>query len=677
MNPTMNTASHIEPLESRIAPATLVNARTVTYFDGDGDKVTVTISKGTFENPNTPGQTTWTFGPSATGIAGREQLELLDLSFFAQFDGASLSIVAVPVATGPTAGGDGTVSVGHIDATGIDLGAVVVRGDVGAIDAGDNILTDGSIKALTVLSLGGDGLTSGATDLKSNIKGSVGSIRVIGDISNAEVRITDGSLASLYVGGSIFGGAAADSGSIDVAGTITAAYIGGDLLGGGGAAAGSLTAARIGTLTVGGSIYGGGGVDSGLVSTSSFISKITVGGDVVGSDGEGSGVISADAIGTVTIDGSVIGGLGEASGRVEVANNLTTLRIGGSLLGGSLLGVSSEKAGTIFVGGKLTTAVVGGNIEGGNAQSGFTNSETGYVLAGQIGAMALGGSLIGGSDNGGSLFDSGTIRSLGTITSLTIKGGMFGGSSRSGGDTNGSAYIEADRLGAVSIGGTIFAGSDAGTLSNSGAIRAHKDIGTLIVKGSLEGTATHPVIISAVGQPTPTGTTDLAIRAISILGRGFQAEILAGYSPDTSGSIFGKAVNADAQIGSIGVGGNWIASDIIAGLSTGGDGFFGDAADTKINTVGATDSAARISKIATIVIGGRVLGDSTGSAVRNGIGAQFIGVLRVGGVTNIPLIAGAGTDTFAGVNGAYPLGQTLGTFPTNPSFNMHAFEVAV
>jgi hypothetical protein len=34
----------IEPLETRIAPATLVNPTKLTYTDIDGDKVTVTIS---------------------------------------------------------------------------------------------------------------------------------------------------------------------------------------------------------------------------------------------------------------------------------------------------------------------------------------------------------------------------------------------------------------------------------------------------------------------------------------------------------------------------------------------------------------------------------------------------------------------------------------------------------
>jgi hypothetical protein len=672
----MNT--HIEPLESRIAPAVVfVNAQTVTYDDGDGDKVTVRISKGAFENPNTPGQTTWFFGAPLTGIAGREQLEVLDLSFLTALDGANLSISAVPTA----AGGDGTVSIGHIDARGIDLGSVAVRGDLGAIDAGDAVLSDGGLKSLSVFSLGGEGLTTGAPDLISNVVGSVGSIRVLGDIAGAEVSITgtNASLGSLTVGGSIFGGTGNNSGSVAVEGAIPVVKIGGDLLGGSGSGSGSITGGRFGTVTIGGSIYGNAGENSGQIFAFGALAKIVVGGDLLGGDGEASGLISADAIGTVALDGSLLGGLGASSGRIESGGNLTTLRIGGSVVGGSLFGVGSEKSGSIFANGKLASAVIAGNLRGGNAEAGFTNNETGYIEAGSIGALTIGGSLIGGSDNGGDLIDSGTIRAFGSIGSLVIKGGVFGGDSSSGGTTNGSAYIEADRLLAVTINGSVVAGSDAGELSNSGAIRALHDIGTLTVKGSLEGSDTHPVIISAVGQVTPTATVDLAMRSVTVLGRVFQAEILAGYGPDTTNSIFGQALNADAQIGVVKTGGDWIASDLIAGLATASgvsDGFFGDAADAKINITGVTggrDTAA-ISRIASIVIGGRVLGDTGGGAIRNGFGAQFVGSMKVGGTAAIPLFAGAGNDTFGG--GEYPLGQTVGTF--NPlGFNVHVFEVAV
>jgi hypothetical protein len=667
----MHTAS-IEPLESRIAPATLSpSGRSVTYIDGDGDNVTVTISKGAFL------LTDFTFGPSATGIAGREQLEALDISGVALLDGASLSITAVPSAT---SGGDGTVSVGYIDATGIDLGTVVVRGDLGAIDAGDARLSDGGIKSLSVFSLGGEGTLTGAPDLVSNIVGSVGTLRVVSDIVSAQVSITgiNAGLGSLIVGGSIVGGSAEDSGAVSAAGTISVVKIGGDLFGGSGARSGNVVGGKLGTVSLGGSIYGGAGADSGQVFAVDTISTVSVGGDLSGGDGAGSGLISADAITSLTLGGTIAGGFGDASGRIEVGGHLAKLRLGGSLIGGSPLSVGLNQSGTIFVGGKLTSAVIGGDVRGGSSATGLDTIETGYLQADSIGAMTIGGSLIGGSDNGGTLIDSGTVRALGAIGSLTIKGDISGGdSSGASGATNGSGYVEAKRLLAMTVHGSVFAGADASLLSNSGAIRAGSDIGTLLVRGSLEGSAEHPVVISALGQPTPTATVDLAMRSITVLGRVWHSAILAGYSTEVSGpghDVFGTPVNADAQIGTVRVGGDWIASDLIAGLDTGGDGFFGDVDDEKIAIAGVTggrDTAA-ISRIASIVIGARVLGESGSGSERNGFGAQFVGSMRVGGTALIPLFAGAGTDLFP--SGAYPLGQTLGTFNAD-GFNVHVYEV--
>ena len=672
MNPTMKPTTSIEPLEARIAPATLLPGnRSVTYFDGDGDRVTVTVSKGALALSD------FTFVPSATGIAGREQLRVIDLSGLREFDGAHLTITAVPVITGPSQGGDGTVDIGYINATGIDLGSVVVRGDLGAIDVGDTNLADGGLRALSVLSLGGEGLATGAPNLQSDIVGAVGSIRIASELDGARITITgaNAGLGSLVIGASMVGRAGVESGSVvALQGVIAAVSIGGDIVGGSGSGSGGLVAARFGTVFVGGSIYGGTGADSGQLFATGSIARVTVGGDLVGGDGQGSGIVSAENIAALSIDGSVLGGFGSSSGRIEVGKNLTALRIGGSLIGGSINGVGSANSGSIFVAEKLTSAAIGGNIRGGNSAAGFLNDGTGVVKTGSIGTMVVGGSLIGGSDNGGDLFDSAAILATGSIGSLTIRGGMFGGDSSANGETNGSAYVEASRITAMTVNGSIFSGTDDGLLSNSGAIRALRDLGTLLVRGSLEGND-HPVIISAFGQPTPTPGVDLAMRSVTVLGRVFNAAILAGYSNDTGSSVFGNALNADAQIGAVRVGGDWIASDLIAGLATGGDGFFGDAADRKIDgsVPGGRDSASTISRLVSVAIGGRAFGDAGGGAVRNGLGAQLVSSLRLGGIVAMPLFAGASNDTFPA--GAYPLGQSTGT--TNPSgFNLHVFEVA-
>ena len=83
----------VEQLESRLAPATLINPTTMTYTDVDGDLVTVTTTKGTFtlSNPNggNPGDTF-----TLVGALG-QQLQLIDLTN-GNFTGANIAITAKP-----------------------------------------------------------------------------------------------------------------------------------------------------------------------------------------------------------------------------------------------------------------------------------------------------------------------------------------------------------------------------------------------------------------------------------------------------------------------------------------------------------------------------------------------------------------------------------------------------
>ena len=591
-----------EILESRIAPAVLLpGSRAVTYFDADGDKVTVSISKGTFDL-----NADFDFTNFGTG----EQLRVLDLANKAEFDGASISITAIPFFDqSGVDGGDGTASVGYINATGLDLGVVNVRGDLGAIDAGNANLKTSGLKSLTVLSLGGEDTLTGAPDLLSDIVGPVGSIRITGDLSEATISITggtSGTLGSLTVGGSVIGGFGTNSGQILATGAVGIVKIGGDLLGGSGTSSGVVQGDKFGTVMIGGAISGGSGFNSGQVFAGLTLSRITVGGALIGAGGQFSGVISAETIGYLNIDGSVFGGTGTDSGKIEAGGNIASLRISGSLNGGG-----STDTGFISVGGTLGTATILGNI-------------------------------FGGDSGGSNLLEN-------------------------------SGYIEADRITTLTIGGSIIAGTDGGGgLLNSGAIRSQNDIGTLTVKGSLEGNATNPVIITAVGQVVASGSTDVAIRTVNVLGRVFNAEILAGYSPDLSTSFLGEPVNADAQIGTVKVGGDWIASDLIAGVDS-GDGFFGDFNDTAMAGTGVNDRAAAVSKISSIIIGGRALGTaSSGDAIRFGFGAQYIVSMKVGGVTPLQLFAGRGNDSFT-LLGTYPLGTTRGTF--GDGFDVHVYEV--
>ena len=113
----------IEPLESRIAPATL------SLIDVDGDLVSIVTSKGT----NAQLATAVTL--SAAGVPGGMSIDTINLASNVVFDGTDL---AVSGKVGPL-GGDGFVNVGKIDATGLDLGVVKIGGALtDAFKAGKN-----------------------------------------------------------------------------------------------------------------------------------------------------------------------------------------------------------------------------------------------------------------------------------------------------------------------------------------------------------------------------------------------------------------------------------------------------------------------------------------------------------------------------------------------------------
>jgi hypothetical protein len=151
----------------------------------------------------------------------------------------------------------------------------------------------------------------------------------------------------------------------------------------------------------------------------------------------------------------------------------------------------------------------------------------------------------------------------------------------------------------------------------------------------------NPVIISAQGQAAPTDTTDLAIASLTVGGRVERTSILAGYDPDML-----NPTNADAQIGAVHVGGDWIASNLVAGVDAGLDGLFGTNDDALINEAGQSPTIT--AKIGDVRIDGQVQGTPAGDDPDDhyGIVAQFVQSLTVGG-TAIALRAGPTNDDIA------------------------------
>src|SRR5262245_30554593 len=142
----------LEQLEAREAPATLVNASKVTYQDIDGDNVTVVFSKPILTVGNVDSVFTFNLG-GISGSNGINQL-LWSINLTSLGVAASGTTVTLTAVRSSVTGGDGFATLGEIDATGIDLGAVTIDGDLGRIRAGDATSTTSGVKGLTVLSLG-------------------------------------------------------------------------------------------------------------------------------------------------------------------------------------------------------------------------------------------------------------------------------------------------------------------------------------------------------------------------------------------------------------------------------------------------------------------------------------------------------------------------------------------
>lgn len=611
----------LEVLESRIAPASL------TFTDLDGDDVVITAS----------GSGALTLGGNvivSNVIGSQTQIFTLDLTD-AAFQGANVSIIAK---RNPTTGGDGLVNVGLIDATGRDLGKVIVDGDLGQLLAGDNAKPAPGLASLTVGSLGRFSTSTGATSLIVGVTGKMGALSVRGDI--VLTQISAESMGGVTIGGSLIGGGADATGSIVSAGAIGAVKIAGSIVGGSGADTGKIfTTGAIASLKIGLNVDGGPANFAGGVFAGS-IGSVTVGGSLIGADsGQQSGVISTTgAMGAVKIGGNLEGGVAPFSGLINSGKTITSVTVGGSLIG---LG---QDSGEILATGSIGAVKIGGSVLG-STIDGAAGSESGSGAirsSNDIASVSIGGSLVGGI-----AVDSGTIAVGGTLGAVKIGGDLRGSDANATGNLFRTGYIAAKRIGAVFVGGSIIAGVEGagGNLFTSGAIVSENDIGAITVKGSLIGNGSVPVQIIARGQLAPSGGTDLAIKSLTVGGRVERADILAGYT--IPGSLVpATGVNADAQIGPVVVG-DWFASNLAAGVQDNFDAersdFFGEGDDLRI--AGGSDKI--VSKIASILIKGQALGTprvNQGTGIDHfGFVAQQIGSFKIGN-SAFTLNPGAGTD---------------------------------
>ena len=624
----------IEALESRIAPAAVINSSTLEFKDSAGDLVVVKFSKPVFTstNPTTNLATANSIFHFDTGsvdnqpvnLAGAplQQLQLIDLTHASGLP-SGLGISVTTVAKGKT------VDVGYINATGIALGAVKVGGDLGRIDAGNSSIAAG-LASLNVQSLGEQSTatqeTSGAS-LQSHIVGTLGSLVVAKDVSGASIFTTNGNtfyggIGSITIGGSLIGSSATD-GSGDQTGLIDST--------------GNIGAVKIGTSATAG-IIGGGGVDSGSIHAAGKIASAVISGKVAGGAGQESGSIRADlGIGNISIGGNLSAGTGDGSGVVSSLHDLGLVKIGGNI-DATISGAGSGSGG-ISAEGAIKGVTVSGLLEGGSA------SQSGFIQAGtSIGAMSFHGIV------GGSAQSAGTVSAGGQIASLTVQGNIVGGSATGAGSVLagedsqyaggiGSIKISGalqggtgDSSGMISAGGKIGAITvgpskliDLSLLSGgagdfSGSIFSAGSIGSVKVTGNLQGgvgsfsgaIVSHDLLTSAIEQAGDVG-------AISV-GK------ITGGAGDHSGGIFADGNLKSLTSGNLagGVGNDSGSVEVGLGISHPGTTGAISVKGTLSNGVGAeTGAIIASSRMASVTIAGAV----NGGEIRAGddIGALTFG----------------------------------------------------
>lgn len=527
------------------------------------------------------------------------------------------------------------------------IGALTIGGSLIGTDDADSgrFSTSGAIGAITLKGsiFGGGGQHSGSIEAGGSIK----SLKIGGSIfgGRSDTPSTDGtgvvrtekSIGSVLITGSIHGGTQQDSGLLSAAGDIGAVKILGGIVGGsaGTSNGGIFVGGNAKSISVKGDLLGGAALDSGVIHVAGKSGAVSLLGGLTGGSGTGSGLVqlgtdAADTAGSLSIARDVTGGSGEGTGSISVAGALKSLKIAGSVHG-----AAGEESGLVELRAGVGSALVAGDIAGG------TGANSGSVkLGGVVNALTVGGNILGGTADG-----TGSVTSNATIAKLTINGSVIGGNlaDSATSDLNGSGLVQAGRIGTLTIGGSIRVGEDyspAHKLVNSAAIRVANDLASLIIKGGIDGTTETAALITARGQTTIQldQTTDVAIGSIKIAGAVRNASILAGY--DTTADVTLAEANPNAQIGSLAITGDWIASNLVAGAAWNDN--FGNGNDIKAAGVDNPDIIARI---ASISVGGQVLGTGGTAGDQFGFIAQEIATMKIGTPANTILLnLGAGND---------------------------------
>jgi hypothetical protein len=217
------------------------------------------------------------------------------------------------------------------------------------------------------------------------------------------------------------------------------------------------------------------------------------------------------------------------------------------------------------------------------------------------------------------------------INSIIIGGSLVGGTA----DGAGSVRAFSGSIGTVKIDGSITMQSDT-PLAGAATIAAKGQIGSIQIGKDLVGTAANPVLITAGGSPTGlVDDIDVTIGSLEVGGNVERLQLLAGYvftsfNPDDPQFAL-TPVNADASIQNVTVSGDWTASNALAGVGPGVDGFFGTRDDAETARAGNARHPEAYSTIASIIVKGAVNG-TAGDGDTFGIVAQQLGKAQFGDI---------------------------------------------
>jgi hypothetical protein len=564
----------LEPLEARIAPATIINPNTITWLDTDGDLATLHLSKGIFTSQSVANSVLH-FDTGAVNNDNTTGQQLLQIDLTAVGTAAAGTNITVSAVTKP--GGNGFVDVGFIKAAipdpanfqfskGIDLGKITIAGDLGGIYAGDQY-ANAAIQSLNVHSFGAlnaiektaqmnqTGATSGNDDgyipvaLTSEVLAPIKHINIATNF--------DGTYgASLKVLGAQFG-------------NVGSLHIGGDLLGGSADNSGQIFFTHsLGTVTIDGSITGGTGLNSGALygyeNSTTHITKLTVSGDITGASGQSSGLVKATRLGSVTVDGSVLGYV-DTTDPVNTTNGLGSGSIQGTFgtlhIVKNIVGGTGSTSGTIIGSGQSNVIKVDGNLSGGAGTNsgviqlgGFFNSNFTY---GSLNKLTIGGSIIGGAGDG-----SGTASSS-SISHVEVNGFMTSGTGGSSGALAGgtmkSVTIGQSVTGQItgtSINNLHILGNVTGiSADQTGYINLTGVLKNAVIEGNLTGGSTVDAATSLnqSGYIQAGVITNLTIQGDITAG----SKTVTGSEANTNGTLTNSgAIRATTEITSLTVGGN-------------------------------------------------------------------------------------------------------------------------